>query len=108
MSISLLISGNDITESDWEGFPIATESAFQEVWLPLSSELNLQYIPLFQVGLNIDTNTLDDVLDELEQMRYKLVEKLSNDKYKKIIERIDYMINNLPNFIEKYKTVFIG
>lgn len=108
MSITLLISGDNIVESEWKSFPVATESVFREVWLPISDKSGLKYVPLFQFGLDVDTNILNEVLNELNIIKLSLNKKQFNDNYKKIIERIDYLINTLPNLVEKYTTVFIG
>lgn len=109
MSVSLLISGNHIPEKDWKNIPIASEESFRALWLPVCKELNLEFVPLFELGFDIDSDTLDDVLQELKLVKQAMETKFENDhKYKKPLEKINNLLTSLPSIIEKYSKVFIG
>lgn len=108
MSISLLVSGKNIPEADWKNIPIATEDVFEKKWLPLSEQLNLKYIPLFQVGFSVDADTLPDVLNELNLLKNKITENSTKNEISNLKERVENLIIFLPNFVKKYQTVFIG
>ncbi len=108
MSVSLLISGSDIPESEWKNIPVATENEFEKYWIPKSEELNLEYIPLFQFGIEVDSDSLSDILRELKLLKNTVINNSSNNDYKKLISRIDTLMTDLPEFVGKYRTVFIG
>ncbi len=108
MSISLLVSGKSIPETEWKNIPVATEAIFEKKWLPVSEELKLKYIPLFQVGFNVDADTLPDVLRELRLLKDKIAENSIGNEISDLAERVENLISFLPDFVKKYQTVFIG
>ncbi len=108
MSVSLQISGKNIPESEWENIPVATESVFEKYWLPLSEDLNLEYVPLFQYGIEIGSDTLNEVLQELKLIKNEVMNKQTDINYKNLSERIDNLIKTLPIYLKKYQTVYIG
>lgn len=108
MSISLLVSGKGIPETEWKNIPVATEAIFEKKWLPVSQELKLKYIPLFQVGFDIDAGILPDVLRELHLLKAKITENSVGNEVSELNERVENLIIFLPDFVKKYQTVFIG
>jgi hypothetical protein len=108
MSISLQISGKHIPETEWESIPVATESIFEKYWLAIAKQLNLKYVPLFQIGIEIDLGTLDEVLKELCLIKSKMVNESMNNTSESVIERLDSLITRLPIYVKKYQVVFIG
>lgn len=108
MSISLLVSGENIPEADWKNIPVATEDEFENYWLPISEELDLEYIPLFQFGIEIDSDTSNDVLNELQLLKTTIKNQLTDSEYEKVISRINILTDSIPNFVKKYNTIFIG
>lgn len=108
MSISLLVSGKNIPEADWKNIPVATEETFEKKWLPISEELDLKYIPLFQFGFDIDASTLPNVLSELRLFKNKIAENPVGNEISNLTERVENLIIFLPDFVKKYQTVFIG
>ncbi len=69
MSVSLLISSNNIPEEEWINIPLASEASFKTQWMPICRELNLEFIPLFEVGFDIDLQTSDYVMQELKLVK---------------------------------------
>lgn len=108
MSISLLVSGKSIPETEWKNVPVATEAIFEKKWLPVSEELKLKYIPLFQVGFDVDADILPDVLRELHLLKARITENSVDNDISELSERVENLINFLPDFVKKYQTVFIG
>lgn len=107
MSISLLISGQNMPEAQWKNIPLASEEAFKEFWMPLVGDL--EFIPLFEFGLTVDKDNLDDVMKELHSLELKM-SKLSeqNVSYKKPLERIRQLKEILPKIDLDYSQIFIG
>lgn len=64
MSVALLITKEK--EGPDELIPIATESAFTNLWMPVIRELDLEWMPLFQTGISLEDEDLPLVLKELE------------------------------------------
>lgn len=109
MSVSLLISGKDIPEEKWENIPIASEESFKKLWLPLSKDLDLEYVPLFEIGLDIDAENLNDVIKEMKLLEEALKKAAkTNESYTIPLERARNIINILPNLLQKYSHAFIG
>ncbi len=109
MSVSLLISGNNLPEKEWKNIPLASEESFKTLWIPVCKELNLEFIPLFETGFDIDLDSLDYVLQELKLVKQAMEKKSTVDyKYKKPLEKINNLLSSLPSIIEKHSKAFIG
>lgn len=109
MSIVLLIADNNLPKENRNSIPVATESVFSRFWLTASRELNLQYVPLFQTGITIDSDLLDDVESELKKLKVLMKEKCKIDKdYQSSLEKLNLLLDVLPKMVEKHKTVYIG
>lgn len=98
MSIALLVD-NPINEFEKSVLvPVATESFFEKVWLPLAEEANLIWLPLFQTGITIEQEDKEVILNELacllvkaqaSQLSLESIEKLQSRVYNlkgKIVE----------------------
>lgn len=109
MSVSILISGNNIPEKDWKNIPLASEESFRTLWMPICKELNLEFIPLFEVGFEIDLDSLNCVLQELNLVKHAMEKKSAVDsRYKAPLEKIDSILASLPLIMEKHSKIFIG
>jgi hypothetical protein len=109
MSISLVISNANIPEEKWENTPIASEENFEKIWLPICEQLQLEYIPLFETGLDIDSGSLEEVMIELNHLKEELIKKKGiNDTYIKSLERVNNLLKILPVAVKIYSQVFIG
>jgi hypothetical protein len=109
MSISLVISNENIPEEKWENTPIASEENFEKIWLPICEQLQLEYIPLFETGLDIDSGSLEEVMIELNHLKEELIKKKGiNDTYIKSLERVNNLLKILPVAVKIYSQVFIG
>ena len=62
MSVVLLV---EYTTGHTRSVPVATESVFQNSWLPVCKSLNLSWVQLFQSGLPLMKDDLPLVLTEL-------------------------------------------
>jgi len=74
MSVSLLINQHNNTD-ETRIVPIATESIFSEFWRPAASQLNLQFVPLFQSGLPINKEDLFIIIEELRKLKLYFIEQ---------------------------------
>lgn len=107
MSISLLISAEHIPQEKWKSLPVASEDAFNNLWLPLIEDS--EFVPLFEVGLDVNNDNLGDVLRELENLEAKMnILSKQDAKYGKPLERIRELLKTLPDVVSKYSQVFIG
>ncbi len=64
MSVALLITKEK--EGRDELVPIATESGYINLWMPVIRQLKLEWMPLFQTGISLEAEDLPRVLKELE------------------------------------------
>lgn len=109
MSVSLLISGENIPEKEWKNVPLASEESFKTLWIPICKELNLEFVPLFEIGFDIDLDTSDYVMQELKLVKQAMEKKSAVDSnYKSPLEKINILLLSLPSLIEKHSKVFIG
>ena len=77
MSVALLI---DYEGTEKRGYvPIAAESTFTEHWQPACAKLGLQWVPQFQFGLPIEDSYIPNILNELEQLRNYLINKVEGN-----------------------------
>lgn len=87
-------------ESDKEGtyIPIATARLFREVWLPVANTLELEEIPRFESGLEVDQEFAPKIIDELTVLKEFLVSSPGDyptNKANDVIRHIDSLINGL-------------
>lgn len=89
--------------------PVATDSFFEECWKPAIEELNLEWVNVFSVGLDMVKEDLPFVMKELSLIKEWAKTNLPNEKQEKIIERIELLETELPNaFRREGAVVFIG
>jgi hypothetical protein len=89
--------------------PISTEKNFKDNWMPLIQKLDLQWLPLFETGIDIELVDLESVLDELSKLQDIAKSELSADKYVDITKRVDELTAGLKHvFQETNIKVFIG
>ena len=87
--------------------PVATERVFTEFWQPLCLKLSLQWVPNFQSGINIDSQDITNVIEELSILKtYTLNEDW--DKRTLPLERIENLIEVLEELMKRGESVYIG
>jgi hypothetical protein len=96
MSVVALLKGNGVDSS----MAVATEIAFEQVWLPPSEELGLSWIPLFQSGLDIRPEDWDDIAHELRRLKSWALTKGDDETREYLVERIDRLLNEIPTFLD--------
>ncbi len=89
--------------------PIATEKFFEKYWIPAIQVLDLQWIRVFSVGLDLTKEKLPNVISELNQLKKWAKGKLNSEEQKHLLDRV----SNLESMLEKAFTiedavVFIG
>lgn len=94
MSVELVIK-SDEAQSGLDGVPIATNAAFKEFWLPGCKALNLQWIPLFIEGLDLERKSLPDILDELSRLRSWMIQNHSGKERDFLVDRLDRLSGKL-------------
>lgn len=106
MSISAFIQNPQNDEEESFSVPVASENTFAQRWEPIIEELELQWLPLFSSGIDLDEIDLKDVLAELDQFKSAYIDKYGNDE---VIERADLLSNSLRKvFSRSGLKVFIG
>ena len=89
MSICVIIS-NPINEDEKHTYiPIATESAFENYWLPVIEKLDLKWVRCFQCGIEIERKELELVKEELTKLHNCVIEHMNNKQGEFIMDRID-------------------
>jgi len=89
--------------------PLASEKFFEDIWEPLAEELELQWIPTFLSGVDVIEDDLDDIVSELEKLEVLAKEKLNQDNFSQLQERIKLIKDKLPGAFKRVgAVVFIG
>ncbi len=68
----LVLYPNSDHESDV--IPITSHRAFRENWLPVCSQLGLQWVPSFSEDLHVSHEPIQVVLDELSRLRTAILQ----------------------------------
>lgn len=109
MSISVTVSNPSSKEQRLINIPVATEAAFRSVWQAGSSELGLTWIPLFDTGVDISKQDVDELIVELRQLEVWAEER--SQKQQEVVqvrERIKRMIKEIPEIVSQGNDIFIG
>lgn len=89
--------------------PVASEAFFCKCWIPASIELKLQYIPLFQSGVDIQKDDLPRLFQELSQLMNWSKQNLSKEDDVHLCSRAELLKTKLTKaFTEEGVIVFIG
>lgn len=108
MSIELAISRDDAPGSrESLTVPLATHDVFRRLWLPLSRQLGLQYVPLFETGLPVAIEDVEHIVAELRKLRAEA--HAAGGDSDLILPRIDNLLENLDQLGQDpgYK-IYIG
>jgi hypothetical protein len=106
MSILALIQNPQSEEEKSFSVPVASESIFQQRWEPIIEELQLQWLPLFSTGIDLEKIDQKDVLDELSRFKASYIEKFGSDE---VIDRVNLLSDSLKKvFSRDGAKVFIG
>ncbi len=83
--------------------PIASEVFFNKYWKKKSVLEELEFIPHFGTGLDVDAENLPMIISELERLQNKLPEYSDVPYSEKTqwIERISALITTLKNFLNQ-------
>ncbi|RYY76640.1 MAG: hypothetical protein EOO52_03805 [Gammaproteobacteria bacterium] len=109
MSIIAIVLDPKNEEQAAFSVPVSTERNFEENWLPLIKKLDLEWLPLFQTGVDIESDDLIAISEELSKLLALAEKDLSPSIYKDLARRVNELIKGLEKiFIEKSVTVFIG
>jgi len=105
MSVGLLIISRSNPEQR-DLIPIAPQKIFTSKWLPGCVALMLEWVPLFETGIPVDSSNVDPILGELDLLRKWMTERVD---YAYEVERISRLIHEL----QKAKTqddldIFVG
>ena len=109
MSIAAYIDEPVNEKEDNFYIPISTEKFFKSYWKPGCEALDLQWVTLFDVGVDITKEYVSDVIMELEQLQTWSEQNLSDEQVKHIKERIELLKKHLPSIFERDDvSLFIG
>ncbi|MCR2805147.1 hypothetical protein [Paenibacillus soyae] len=109
MSIAAMILNSENEFEKKFYLPVASEAFFEECWIPAIRELDLKWVNVFSVGLDMEKEDLPFVMKELSQIKEWAQINLSDERIIKIIERIELLEAELPNaFRREGAVVFIG
>ncbi|MGE6261164.1 hypothetical protein ACQKCU_25380 [Heyndrickxia sporothermodurans] len=89
--------------------PVATESFFNECWLPAIESLGLQWSELFSIGVDVEKENVADIIEELIQIKKWARKNIHEEHQINLFERIKILQDKLPQaFRRKDAVVFIG
>lgn len=94
MSISLTFKSKK-SPDDLDGVPIATKAVFKEFWLPGCMALNLQWIPQFLEGLDLESESIPDIVEELSRLRSWMIQNHSGKNKDFLVDRLDRLSSKL-------------
>jgi len=109
MSVSVMILN---PQNDFEKhffLPVATESFFNQYWLPGIEYLELKWIILFSTGVDVEEEDLPNIFAELILLKEWADQNLEEEQRNRLFERVDGLMEKLPKaFQRKDAVVFIG
>ncbi|MFW5443932.1 MAG: hypothetical protein ACKE51_06475 [Methylococcaceae bacterium] len=109
MSIIAIVQDAKTEEEKLFNIPISTEKFFKEVWLPLAKDLDLQWIPVFQTGIEILKEDLPNIFSELDKLEELAKRTLNKEQFSQIHTRLNLIRDNLPDgFIRDGAVIYIG
>lgn len=89
--------------------PLITLSFFKRCWLPAIEALNLEWLRVFSMGLDLTKEYLPNVIDELHKIQKWGESNLSEGDYDYMLESITKLENMLKEaFNHEDVVVFIG
>lgn len=111
MSISLLVTERD--DRNQRIVPIATEDIFSRYWEPLSSQLDLKWLPLFQSGFFVDRQDIPFVVSDLRRARQHFLLRQPDEAPEEVLKQITTRITKLISELEELQKedaveVYIG
>lgn len=111
MSVSLMIS-NPINDKEKNFYlPISTERVFQDHWMPIITELDLEWVGFFQSGIELEKEDIGLVLKELEKMQNWIITYKDNEQEEQMIERLKSLNEILIEFLNNSRKdikIYIG
>jgi hypothetical protein len=109
MSVGALVTFRQ-AEPRTEYLPLATESEFHRLWLPLANAHNLQWIPLFASGISLTTQDIPAVIEEFVQIQEAIATaEIAPEAKTKMLDRarrLSLLLETLD--LENVEEVFIG
>jgi hypothetical protein len=108
MSVAVIIDDPVTDDQRLVSIPVASEQVFNELWIPASQELGLEFVPLFLGGVVIGKEELDDVLLELSKLKAWTMDQVQTEEINQMRSRIDRLIDELPKIVSSQTRVFIG
>ncbi len=109
MSVGAMISNSRNEEEEKVYIPIASESIFKQIWLPIIKKLNLKWIACFQSGIEIEKQDSSEVINELELMLEWINKNLNDSETDTVKIRIGNLIKNLNElFTIDDRIIYIG
>ena len=105
MSVAILIEFKEQGRKELY-IPVATEGEYGTEWVENAEKLGLRWLPLFQAGTSVDVADLPAVMNEIQQLRARLV---GNPKKAATVERMNFILESLGEVSpEEISRIFIG
>lgn len=114
MAISIIIRPHENPAiGSLSAFPLSTEDLFRRVWLVGAESIHANWIPLFQIGIDLDVADIPFVCLELNQLLawLKRQEIICSSEKNFVAHRISGALNELQSVLNSrkgYISVFIG
>ncbi|MBO0988700.1 hypothetical protein IOC62_14400 [Delftia sp. SD083] len=114
LSISIIIRPHENPATgSLSAFPLSTEDLFRRVWLVGAESIHASWIPLFQIGIDLDVADIPFVCLELNQLLawLKRQEIICASEKNFVAHRISGALNELQSVLNSrkgYISVFIG
>ena len=109
MSVAVYINDPINEEESNLYIPIASENFFLSCWKPACQALDLKWIPLFNIGIDVTQEHLPEIISELKKLKDWSEQNLDSEEYGQIGERIELLIGKFPSIFKRNDvSLFIG
>ena len=83
--------------------PVSSEAFFNKYWVEKSDLEELEFIPRFGIGIDVDSENLPIIISELEKLKNRVPEYSDVPYSEKLqwMERISTLIDTLKRFLEQ-------
>jgi hypothetical protein len=109
MTIGLLVEYLD-GEEIGQYHPIATREVFNRYWVPIFTQNNYKWLPLFETGASFNQEDLPFILNELKSFKEELILHREVDiySYEHVFSRVNQLLDSLVALEGHQVKFFIG
>ncbi|GIO69913.1 hypothetical protein [Paenibacillus cookii] len=89
--------------------PVATESFYRQYWAPAIADLDLQWLALFENGVDVEQEDVPAVLGEVSRLKEWARANMHGDDLEHMLRRLELLEAELPKAYRRGgAVVYIG